>query len=230
MAKGMYIMSLSSNRVLALCYRAASFALCLCGILDITGVFKGAAISWEMLLYYTTESNILVLIMFGVLALKTAADIKKNGVAGSASYFERASSIVMLAITVTFIVFWVMLAPRIQMSFLLTFSNLQLHAITPLLMIFDYFLFAAPGKMTKRDPWIFALIPIAYFIQSTVLGYSGVRYGNSPDSPRFPYFFIDFDAQGWRVFIYMLVMSVFFIALSRLLLWYDRKRASSVKT
>ncbi|MDR2665693.1 MAG: Pr6Pr family membrane protein [Oscillospiraceae bacterium] len=214
------------NRIFALCYRCAAFMLCLAGILATAGAFAGR-FNWRMLLYYTTESNIMVLAMFGALIAKTAAGIKKGGTEGGCSYFERLSAIVMLSITVTLIVFWLLLAPYFGGGMgLLTFTNMQVHAITPLLMIFDYFLFAEPGKLKKHDPWIFAVIPLGYFAQSTALGFSGFKYGGLSSAPatRFPYFFLDFDLIGSRVFLYVLALTVFFMALAYLLLWYDRRR------
>jgi hypothetical protein len=191
------------------------------------GVFAGR-LSWPILLYYTTESNILVLVMFGALIVRTASDLKNSGVAGSVSYYERISAIVALAITVTLVIFWALLAPVIGgLRGLLSFTNLQVHAITPLLMVFDYLFFAEPGKLKKYDPWIFACIPLAYFAQSTALGFSGVKYGAQFGSPtRFPYFFIDFDLIGARVFAYVIAITLFFMAIAYLLLWYDRKRES----
>jgi hypothetical protein len=215
-----------NNRIFALCYRLASFVLCLMGILVTMGVFDGR-VGWTFLLYYTLESNLMVLAMFGALIVKTAADLKNGGVTGEVSYYERLSAIVTLSITVTLVIFWVLLAPSMGGRGLLAFSNLQVHAITPLLMIFDFLFFAAPGKLKKSDPLIFAVIPLAYFAQSTVLGFSGVRYGAQSGSPtRFPYFFVDFDILGARVFAYVLFFIVFFMGLAYLLLWLDGKRAS----
>lgn len=214
-----------NNRIFALCFRLFSFVLCLFGILITMGAFSGR-INWSILLYYTTESNILVLIMFGVLSVMTAVDLKNHGVIGSVSYCERLSAIVALAITVTLIIFWALLAPVMDRGGLLSFYNLQVHAVTPLLMVFDYLFFAEPGKLKKHDPWFFAIIPLAYFAQSTALGFSGVRYGGMFGEPtRFPYFFIDFDKLGARVFAYVLFFFAFFMGLARLLLWYDKKRS-----
>jgi hypothetical protein len=166
--------------------------------------------------------------MFGLLAIKTARDLKRNGAHGPTSYFERLSAVITLAITVTMLIFWGLLAPYIGgMMDLLAYSNLQLHTFTPLFMIFDHFFFAHPGRMKRQDPWLFALIPFTYFIQATILGFSGVRYGISgTGSSRFPYFFIDFDLLGARVFLYVAAITVFFVGFAYLMLWYDGKRAS----
>jgi hypothetical protein len=219
------------NRVFALCYRCAAFLLCLAGIFATTGVFAGR-FSWGALLYYTTESNIMVLAMFAALIVKTAADLKNDGASGRCSYFERLSAVAMLSITVTLIVFWLILAPVLKGGMgLLSFTNMQVHTITPLLMVFDYFCFAAPGKLKKHDPWFFAIIPLGYFAQSTAIGLLGYKFKSPYRAPtRFPYFFLDFDMIGGRVFIYVLALTVFFMALAYLLLWFDRKRGNQLST
>ncbi|MDR2044714.1 MAG: Pr6Pr family membrane protein [Clostridium sp.] len=214
-----------NNRIFAVCYRSAAFLLCLAGILDIVGVFRGE-VSLESFLYYTTESNLLVLFTLGLLLAKTAADLAKNGAVGRASYFERFSAIVSLAILVTFFVFWGMLAP-IYEGGLFTYSNLQIHAVTPLMMVFDHFFFGVPGKMKKQDPLLFAIFPFGYFLQSTVAGLLGMTYSHTGSSAikHYPYFFLDFEiSKGW-VALYVGLLTVFFLGLAYLLLWLDGKRA-----
>jgi hypothetical protein len=206
-----------------------AFVLCLVGLLDTTGVLRGS-FNGEMLLFYTTESNVFVLVMFGILIGRTAADIKSKGVVGSASYHERLTAIVALAITVTMLLFWVLLAPTMKdPSFLWTYLNLQIHLITPLLILFDFFFFATPGKLKKQDPWLFALIPLAYFIQATIVGFSGYVYTvlgrDTGEIHHFPYFLVDYYEQGGWVFAYVVGISIFFVGLAYLLLWFDHKRA-----
>jgi hypothetical protein len=203
----------------------------LAGILKTLGILDGA-FSPKILLYYTTDSNILVLAVFAVLLVRTALSIRRDGSHGSASYYERLSAIIALAITVTMLVFWGLLAPQISGPGynLLSFMNLQVHTITPILMILDYFMFAKPGKLKKIDPIIFALIPLAYFAMTTIAGFSGVVYGSGATSApvRFPYFFVDFDLLGSSVFLYVGAITVFFMALAYLLLAIDKRRARRI--
>jgi uncharacterized membrane protein YiaA len=212
---------MKNNRVFAMLYRCVALALCLLGILGILGLFRGG-LGLSGLLYYTIQSNILVLAMLSALIVKTALAIKRDGAKGSASFCERLSAIVTLSIAVTFLVYWALLAPTMPGSELFAFSNLQVHGITPLLMIFDYFFFSERGKLKKYDPWLFAAIPLAYFAQASVIGFSSERplyYGG-----RFPYFFIDFDLIGSGVFVYVGVITAFFLCLAYLLLFYDGRK------
>jgi hypothetical protein len=132
----------------------------------------------------------------------------------------------MLSISVTFLLYWTMLAPQTSdVASIISFSNLQVHTFTPLFMIFDYFFFAERGKLKNRDPFLFALIPYAYLAQCTILGFSGIRYHVAGEQPtRFPYFFVDFDISGPLVFAYVAVLTGIFLALAFLLLRYDRRK------
>jgi hypothetical protein len=224
---------LKQNRSFALCFRAAALLLCLAGMID--GSVHGGRFQPSILLYYTFQSNILVFIFFAAVLYKTAADFKKNGKVGNSSYFERISAAVMIAISVTMLVYWTMLAPQyFSMSTtdnappILAFSNLQLHLVTPLLMITDYVLFTKRGKLKKYDPFLFTLIPIAYLIQSTILGFAGVVYRSNPltgEVTHFPYFFIDYYLSGWMVAVYVILITAFFVGVAYGILYLDKKYA-----
>ena len=85
------------SRIFALSFRIAFFLLCVAGILAQIGVFSGS-INLTNFLYYTLQSNILVLVLIGVLIYKTAVGLKREGKNGSSSYFERTSAAVLIYI------------------------------------------------------------------------------------------------------------------------------------
>ncbi|MDR1410491.1 MAG: Pr6Pr family membrane protein [Oscillospiraceae bacterium] len=218
---------LKHNRLFAAGYRATAFLLCLAGVLDLLGVFDGR-FSASALLYYTMQSNVLCLVWFGVLLTRSLSDIKTRGKMGSGSYNERFSALVTLSITVTMVIFWIMLAPIMDAKSLWSFMSLQPHLFTPLLMIVDYILFTTPGKLTRRDPLYSALVPLGYWLQATVLGLSGVVYRTDEVTGiavRFPYFFIDYDQSGWMVAVYVAVITLCFFGVAWLLVWADHRRA-----
>jgi len=217
------------NRVFALCFRSAAFLFCFISILHNIGVFAGE-ITGVSLLYYTLQSNILVIIMFGILTYKTAVGLKKDGRCGSCSYYPRICAAVLLAIILTLIVFWALLAPVMEIDYLPTFSNLSVHLIAPLLMLADYILFTESGKLKKRDPFIFTLVPVLYLIQATILGFAGVNY--QPDAEKavyFPYFFMDYYETGAWVALYIVAIAAFYIGLGYLLWFIDYKRGKKTE-
>jgi len=219
------------NRIFALCFRAVAFVVCIIGILFNIGLFDGA-LDGVGLLYYTLQSNILVIILFGVLIFKTAQGLKREGKEGSCSYYPRISAGVLLCIMLTFIVFWAILAPFAgELSgYLSSYMNLSVHLICPLLMLADYILFTERGKIKKYDPLIFSIVPILYFIQATILGFAGANYKlpMEEEIKNFPYFFMDYYKEGAWVALYIVALAAFYIGLGYLL-WFIDGRISRKK-
>lgn len=215
------------DRLIALIFRAAATIEALFGILVTCGVFGGASAGATMLMYYTVQSNIIVLGLFLFLTGKTAYDLAKFGRYGSASYAPRLEAMFMIAITLTMVVFWGMLAPTAgdAWGYIASFGNIAVHTITPILMILDYVFFTESPHLKKQDPWLCLAIPYAYFLFATIMGFSGaVTYTGFGDTvTRFPYFFIDFDLQGWFVALWVLLLTGVFVGLMYLLKYLDGK-------
>lgn len=218
---------MKTNRLFACIYRGLAFLISLVGILLTLGVFKGN-FSSVTLIYYTVQSNILVCLMFLYLFIKSLIDYKNLGIKGSSSYIVRFKGGIILAITVTFIIFWVLLAPQSFImestgttNYLLSLDNNLVHTITPLLAIFDFILFDFGNSFRKYDPLLWLITPILYFIFA-ILRASRGNIGNT--NSRYPYFFIDFDLNGNLVWVYVLVILIFFTCLGYLVKYYDSKR------
>ena len=65
-----------------------------------------------------------------------------------------------VAITVTFLVFFTMLAPLMGVDYLLSFNNFSLHAIVPILAIVDLILFDTDIKITYTNSLLATIAPI----------------------------------------------------------------------
>ncbi|MDR0425603.1 MAG: Pr6Pr family membrane protein [Clostridiales bacterium] len=216
------------NRLTALIFRGASFLLCLAGILDTAGAFKGR-FSFSVLLFYTVMSNILILVLFGALLCLTARDMRRNGIKGPACYRPRVVFVCMIDILLTFGVYWVMLAPQAftmgEPASLLAFSNLTVHAVVPLLCAADLFLFAPAGHIRLKDLAFSLVFPLFYVALATVLGFSGYVFFETDAGPvHFPYFFLDYHSRGGMVAVYILALIAVFMALGLLFYGLDRLR------
>ena len=109
---------------------------------------------------------------------------------------EIARFVVLVGITITFLVFWTVLAPRMEKDYLLSLNNLLVHTLVPLLFIADFFLFdriAAPGKAEVL--WS-VIMPLYYFVFSLVHAAVNPKL-EFQDGSRYPYFFLDVDKFGW---------------------------------
>jgi len=217
------------NRAFALGFRCTAFLACLFGVLyNITSGFS--TFHGVLLLYYTIQSNIFAIALFGILIYKTAAGLKKDGVKGNSAYLSRISAGVTICIMLTFIVFWCVLAPfagEAEKPFLFTYDNLSVHFIAPLLMLADYIMFSEGGKLKKEDPFLFAFVPIVYLIITLIIGFSGKVVFQIPGFERsasFPYFFIDYSAVGLWMLAYIVGLTVFYIGMGYFLLFIDGRR------
>lgn len=224
------------NRLVATIFRGAAAIFALGVIMSQVGVFRGD-INFPIMMYYTIQSNILAGVMFAILFVRTLKGLKNDGAKGSASYLPRFEMVCVIDLFLTFFVYWVMLVPQ---SFsmdgdmgLWTFDNLAVHLITPLLCLVDYILFAKPGNLKYKDTFAVLIYPLSYVLLTSIMGFCGFNYGylGANGMPvRFPYFFLDFDQLGLMVFVYVAALVLFFLLLSHIMYFIDKKRGKSVKT
>lgn len=210
-------------------FRLAAFIFALSGVLDTIGVFKGE-LDVVSFFAYTTQSNVLVTILFGVLLLKTiffkisndnSAVTKK-----SFGFYPKTSAFVTMGILVTLLVFWTILAPVNRHYPIFSFNNMSVHLITPLLMLTDYFIFNERGKLRIRDIFYSLIIPICYFFEATIIGMSRlVVYPYFGEDSFYPYPFLDIDKYGFQVTFAVLGILLFFLFIALIWRYIDNKLA-----
>ena len=147
------------------------------------------------ILYYTVQSNLWVLLIT-VLYLVLSVIGQVTGVPVHWRALEIARFAVLVGITITFLVFWGLLAPKIGKDYLLSLNNMLVHTLVPLLFIADFFLFDEIAPIGKLDVlWAIAM-PLYYSAFSLI--HAAVNPNLSFDgSSRYPYFFMDVDKYGW---------------------------------
>lgn len=148
------------------------------------------------LLYYTIQSNICILII-SVLFLIYKIFKKKIP-----NYLYIIKFICTVGITVTFLVFAFVLVPQMFGGFnayLLSIGNLTVHFISPVLSIISFILFDKIEN--KKFTCLYGIImPIYYcvFIFIINLFVNTPLFGSMDGSfSRFPYFFMDYETNGW---------------------------------
>lgn len=213
-------------RPLALAYRLVALALIVTGLARITSIFSGDPL-WNSLLFYTVQSNVLCLAWMVVLTWATLRDILRAGPRGFSAPSPRTSGAVMMAITVTLLVYLVVLVPSsfVQGSNYVPFSltdNL-IHIITPCLLIIDWALFVPKGTFRAADPLRWALIPLAYLVFALIYGGSG---GEFRPGQTYAYPFLDVATLGWGgVAAWVVGLSVALIGVGYLFLGIDKLAA-----
>lgn len=103
--------------------------------------------------------------------------------------------IVTVAISLTFLVYWSMLAPYLDTNYLTMLSNILVHAVTPILMMIDFFLFDRNFKLRKRAVLLTLIPPLYYLIFSLIR--AEISSTTLTAGSRYPYWFIDVDLFGW---------------------------------
>lgn len=220
-------------RPLALFFRVVSLVLIAAGIVRITGIFTSDP-GWASLTFYTVQSNLLCLLWVALLILATVRDIAKTGPRGYSTPSARWSAAVMMAITITMLVYLIVLVPAtfVQDSGYVPFSltdNL-IHIITPCLLIVDWLLFVPKGHLRPFDPFLWAIIPLVYLVFAFVYGGLG---GEFSPGQNYPYPFLDVDTHGVmgvaaRVFVLAVALigvGYAYFGLDRLLSMRSRKAA-----
>ena len=220
--------TLRTDRMVALVFRAVSLLFAITGFMAISGIFNGKFLP-GIFAYYTMLSNILAILMFAMLTIQTARGLRE-GRKGNAGYYARFQMVCVIDILLTFIVYWVLLAPTlftmIEGYSLWTFGNLAVHAITPLLCLLDYILFTQARHLKYRDIYYICIFPFAYVIATSIAGLLGYVYSVSPSDGlpvRFPYFFYDFDRVGIASLAYLGSLFIFFVLIGHIFYLFDRK-------
>ena len=169
-------------------------ALIIIGILGIifssvsSSGFNGVAF-----LYFTIQSNITIIgieIVFLIDAIRQLL--------GKSTFINqillKIKYIFVVAITITFLVFTTLLAPTLTTSYLLSYNNLSLHIIVPILALTDFFIFDKDIEMKVSTAFLGTAMPVYYFVFFFIGTKVGFRYiGNA----KAPYFFLEYDNLTW---------------------------------
>jgi hypothetical protein len=212
----------------ALVFRAVTLIFVIIGILSMIGVFRGTVYT-GIFAYYTIQSNILAVVLFSMLTVRTIVTFRNEHVR-HAGYFSRFEMVCVIDIMLTFFVYWTLLAPNLfkmtEEYSLWSFDNLAVHGITPLLCLADYILFSQPRHLKYRDVYCVIIYPLVYLALTSLAGLLGYIYQISPidGAPvRFPYFFYDFDRIGAMSLIYTGALVVLFLIIAHCFYLFDTK-------
>ena len=217
----------------ALMFRLCAMIFAATGVLKQIGAFNGK-VALGAFMFYTILSNLLAVVMFAFLSIQMLINRTESsrGILGRYTRFEMVCAVDLL---VTLMVFWILLVPEVPTAYLWTFDNIAVHTVTPLLCLIDYILFSEPGKIKYRDVYFVCIFPIAYVAVTSLAGIAGYEYrfsstfGNAASEVidtapvRFPYFFLDYDRIGITALVYIVVLLAFFIVLSHIIFFIDRK-------
>ena len=184
----------------AICFAAEAAAFL--GVMIKLGIFEGDLRLYQFL-YFTTLSNVLVMIYF-LLELRNKNVINKAFIKG----------ITRISIFTTFAIYHFILSDNgfgggdISLQWL---GSLLLHYVTPFCTAAYWLIFDRKEIIKWREPISWLIFPGAYFIFIVVIAHIGSFFPNQ--ATPYPYFFIDVFSLGWkRVLINVSGAGCFFAA------------------
>lgn len=172
--------------------------------IGLTGSVSAAL--WTMLLFFTIIANLLAAVVLTGIALDRrsfAAPILIGGVT--------------IAILLVGVVHTLLLRGLLELSGGAGRADILLHGVTPVLVPLYWLLLAPKGGLTPRAPFVWAGLPLLYFVYALARGAIEGRY---------PYPFMNVARIGWGATLTnALAMAAAFLAVGALLIWLDRRLA-----
>jgi hypothetical protein len=155
-----------------------------------------------LLWYFTITTNLLVAVVFTGIAIGREPFAHPSLLGATALY-----------ILLVGVIYGLLLHGLQELSGGSAIANILLHMVTPILVPIFWLIFIPKGKLSRRDPLLWALYPLAYFFYALVRGEFTRRY---------PYPFMNVNELGWgRTVLNTLLIAVAFLAASWLFVWLD---------
>ncbi|MFA5763070.1 MAG: hypothetical protein WC931_05810 [Bacilli bacterium] len=168
----------------------------ICALIGVLATFFGVSglMTGTSILYYTIQSNIWIGLTSLAFAMMQIISLRKK-IFKIPDWLYVIKYVFVVAITLTMVVFWLLLAPTIRLpSYLVSPSNLFAHTLTPIMAIVSFLLFDSRSHKLKKKTSLFSLAtPIYYFLFAFISSLSGVNF----HLYKMPYFFLDFYEFGW---------------------------------
>ena len=144
---------------------------------------------YKRLLYFTQQSNLWI----GASCILTALILQNEK--RFTEYYQKTAYLLKyiftVSITVTGIVFCVLLAPFADYD-VWSFSSVLTHVVVPLLSILDFLTYRGKVALKKKQLPLTLIPPLYYVFFSIVLSALEVDFGRGT---TYPYVFLDFQAE-----------------------------------
>lgn len=182
-------------RPVALAFRTVAVVVVATGVIRLLDLFTPDP-SWRTMLYFTAVTNVIVLVWLTIVAVATARDLVRRGARGLTNPSPEFHGAVLMAVTVTMLVYTVVLVPTLTQDptyEAYTLTDSLVHVVAPVLVVLDWLLFTPKGRMRWRDPLLWALLPLGYLAFAFVFGALG---GEFEPGVSYPYPFMDVATLG----------------------------------
>ncbi len=168
------------------------------GMLLMLGLLSGQFDS-SQLIFYTIQSNLVILISYGYLLLKSLLVSRKAQRLVAVDFNATIMGALTLMSLVTGLIYNFVLAPQMPVDVAYSvnnWSNFLAHTFTPVMVCIDWLIFADKSTLTKLSSVTWLIIPLAYWLFSIVRAPIGGAIPQLGNQSRYPYFFINSDLNG----------------------------------
>jgi hypothetical protein len=162
----------------------------------------------DMLGYFTIQSGLIVLFVFASLLINQVRGTPEKAVA------PQVRGAALLYITITSVIFMVLLNSKIESSGLSKAVLYINHLATAILLLIDNVLTIKPGtyKWSLIPLWL--IYPIVYLVFSII---EGVGFG------RFRYFFLNFNELSLSTYLLFIIMLIIiFSIVSAMIIFFNK--------
>lgn len=176
------------------------------------------------LTFFTVQSNIFVLL---VMLTQSIFDvlILSGKITKMPKFLKRIKLVSTTSISITFIVFGIILTPVLIKEGLpeivSSYSSIVMHQIIPLVAIADWILDAPDKKISFGYAPLALTFPLYYYIFTLIVPLFNIKFKSYENGQtimsNFPYFFLDYEKNGWVRFdgeymgvVYWLIIIILF--------------------
>ena len=171
---------------------------------SLTRIGSVGATVWAMLLYFTVIANLVVAITLTGVALGSRACAS-----------PRLLGAITMAILLVGIVYALLLKGMLELSGGAALADVLLHTLIPAAVPIYWLCFVPKGGLRRHDPWLWAIVPGAYFAYALA---RGVLQG------PYAYPFMNVARIGWpRTVLNGLAIAAGFLVAGFVMLWLDRR-------
>ena len=105
---------------------------------------------------------------------------------------------------------------------ILEVSNMLVHFVSPLLVLFDYLLFDIKGFWRKKYIPLWCVFPVLYLIYVYVYTFLGGKFLSKGGSDKYAYFFLDVEKLGViGVAKYVLMIAIVYMLMCLAFIIFD---------
>lgn len=199
-------------------YRSIFLLISLVGLIGSFGTYMGVY-NPNFYLYFTNLSNyfcffsVLAMLLDDIRTVKAGISHKETEIAPLFRFS------VCIMITITFLVFNIILSNPFTKGYWVDFQSLIMHLICPLMYIVDYLIFSKHRTLRLYAPACACIFPFLYVFY--ILVRAEIYAGTGKFA--YPYFFLDIYALGfWNVMLYIFIFAICILAIGFIVWAYDK--------